>query len=227
MATPFLKWAGGKRWFVKNHADLFPETYNRYYEPFLGSGAVFFHLEPKAAILSDANPHLIECYQAIKDDWKIITEIMRQHQHNHCKDYYYDIRGTRFDNRFERAAKFIYLNRTCWNGLRIAEILFDYFDVVKNIWSEAWDTRQKKQVLNRSNGFRALMRAYREIYNEHGMPGGFPNITYIETYLRKSGLRDIDFNTTMFPPGSTGESRLLKVFSGNMSVEDAKALQKF
>ncbi len=119
MATPFLKWAGGKRWFVKNHADLFPkkDKINCYFEPFLGSGAVFFHLEPKEAVLSDANPHLIECYQAIKDDWKLVLRYLQEHQRKHEKDYYYEIRSKNYHSRFKRAAKFIYLNRTCWNGL--------------------------------------------------------------------------------------------------------------
>ena len=110
--------------------------------------------------------------------------------------------------------------------MRIAELLFDYFDTVKTIWPEAWKTRKKKQVLNRSNGFKALIRTYRVIYNKHGTPGGFPNKAYIEDYLRNSGLKDIHFNTTMFPPGSTGESRLFKVLTGEMSVDEAKALQK-
>lgn len=117
MATPFLKWAGGKRWFVKNHEDLLPKKFNTYYEPFLGSAAVFFHLEPKEAVLSDANPHLIECYQAIKDDWRLVVRYLKEHQRKHEKDYYYEIRAKQFNSRFTRAAKFIYLNRTCWNGL--------------------------------------------------------------------------------------------------------------
>ena len=117
MVQPFLKWAGGKRWFVKNHDDLLPEKFNCYYEPFLGSGAVFFHLEPKEAVLSDANPHLIETYQAIKDDWRQVLHYLKKHQRHHDKDYYYEMRGRNCKTKHTRAAKFIYLNRTCWNGL--------------------------------------------------------------------------------------------------------------
>lgn len=117
MATPFLKWAGGKRWLVKNHENLLPDKFNTYFEPFLGSAAVFFHLEPKEAVLSDANPHLIECYQAIKDDWRLVLRYLKDHQRKHEKDYYYEIRAKKFKSRFTRAAKFIYLNRTCYNGL--------------------------------------------------------------------------------------------------------------
>lgn len=117
MVQPFLKWAGGKRWFVKNHSDLLPKTFNHYYEPFLGSGAVFFHLEPKEATLSDANPHLIETYQAIKDDWRQVLYYLKKHQRNHSKDYYYEIRARNCQTKHTRAAKFIYLNRTCFNGI--------------------------------------------------------------------------------------------------------------
>lgn len=64
---PPLKWAGGKRWLVQSHATMFPKDYDRYIEPFLGSGAVFFHLQPKKAILSDVNSALIATYQATRD----------------------------------------------------------------------------------------------------------------------------------------------------------------
>lgn len=117
MTIPFLKWAGGKRWLVKNHSELFPNSYNRYFEPFLGSGAVFFHLKPKNAVLSDANPRLIETYQAIKENHKLIERYLLAHQNQHSKDYYYNIRAMKLRSKFTRAAQFIYLNRTCWNGL--------------------------------------------------------------------------------------------------------------
>ena len=117
MVQPFLKWAGGKRWLVQNHADLFPKKFNRYIEPFLGSAAVFFHLNPEEAILSDANGRLIETYQAIKENHKLVEKHLRQHQRDHSKDHYYETRAKSFQSKFTRAAQFIYLNRTCWNGL--------------------------------------------------------------------------------------------------------------
>jgi len=117
VVQPFLKWAGGKRWLVQNHADLFPKKFNRYIEPFLGSAAVFFHMQPDHAILSDANGRLIETYQAIKENHKLIEKHLRQHQRDHSKDHYYETRAKSFQSKFTRAAQFIYLNRTCWNGL--------------------------------------------------------------------------------------------------------------
>lgn len=116
-AKPFLKWAGGKRWFVKKHPDLFPAEYNRYIEPFLGSGAVFFHLQPKKAILGDLSEDLIETYQAIKDDWKNVYRHLKVHHKKHSEQYYYKIRDANYRSNTTKAARFIYLNRTCWNGL--------------------------------------------------------------------------------------------------------------
>jgi len=116
-ALPFLKWAGGKRWLVKNHFDLLPTTYNTYYEPFLGSGAIFFALTPQKAVLSDANARLVETYTTIRDDWKKVKTILCRHQRNHSNVYYYEERSRVRRSLFERAAQFIYLNRTCWNGL--------------------------------------------------------------------------------------------------------------
>lgn len=114
---PFLKWAGGKRWLVGSHKDIFEIKFNNYIEPFLGSGSVFFHLLPKRAILSDKNSQLINTYMAIKLDWRAVFNELQLHSKKHCRDYYYEIRATTFDDIFRQAAQFIYLNRTCWNGL--------------------------------------------------------------------------------------------------------------
>ena len=115
--VPFLKWAGGKRWFNHLYSDLFPGKFRRYCEPFLGSAAVYFHLQPQTAVLSDINRSLIGAYEAIRDDWQRVERILRRHQLLHSDDYYYFVRNQSCASRFERAARFIYLNRTCWNGL--------------------------------------------------------------------------------------------------------------
>lgn len=114
---PFLKWAGGKRWLVSNYPDLFPEKYKNYVEPFLGSGAVYFHMQPHRAILGDANADLIGVYQQIKENWKPVAKTLQSYHRLHDKDFYYEIRGKEFRSPVKKAAKFIYLNRTCWNGL--------------------------------------------------------------------------------------------------------------
>lgn len=115
--TPFLKWAGGKRWLAQSYVNLFPDTYNIYIEPFLGSGSVFFNLQPQDAILSDLNYELIETFKALKQNWKIVYKYLQEHGGRHSKEYYYQIRKIEYRSTYKQAAKFIYLNRTCWNGL--------------------------------------------------------------------------------------------------------------
>ena len=65
---PFLRWAGGKRWLIKQLDDFLPDTFNQYHEPFIGGGAIFFHLNPRQAFISDFNAELIETYNAIKNN---------------------------------------------------------------------------------------------------------------------------------------------------------------
>lgn len=114
---PFLKWAGGKRWLVRRHPELFPANCARYVEPFVGSGAVFFHLAPARSILSDLNGALINLYDCLKKDPDRIHRLLAAHAKQHGKRYYYVVRGTEFREPFAKAAQFLYLNRTCWNGL--------------------------------------------------------------------------------------------------------------
>lgn len=114
---PFLKWAGGKRWLVEKHSHLLKVKHERFIEPFLGSGAVYFSLQPKSAILCDRNEQLIETYSAIKDDWQKVEDLLRKHHNKHSTEYYYEMRAKRMRSASSRAAQFIYLNRTCWNGL--------------------------------------------------------------------------------------------------------------
>lgn len=116
-STPFLRWVGGKRWLVDTYPEIFPRSYNRYIEPFLGSGAVFFHLRPETALLGDSNAALIDTYQAIKSDWRKVWTVLRRHHRQHDSDYYYRIRRSGPRTLHTRAAKFIYLNRTCFNGI--------------------------------------------------------------------------------------------------------------
>lgn len=114
---PFLKWAGGKRWLTSSQNDIFPSDFNTYIEPFLGSAAIYFHLAPKKALLSDLNQELIETYTAIKHDWKLVKRYLTKHHNSHSKDYYYKVRAAKPTLSNSKAARMIYLNRTCWNGL--------------------------------------------------------------------------------------------------------------
>lgn len=114
---PFLKWPGGKRWFVANHSHLLPTSFKRYFEPFLGGGSVYFHLEPKRACLADINTELIDVYRAIARRRAQLEQYLRDHEEQHGKRYYYRIRSSAPTGLAERAARTLYLNRTCFNGI--------------------------------------------------------------------------------------------------------------
>ncbi len=117
MSNTFLKWAGGKRWFVSREYQRFPREFNRYIEPFLGGGAVFFYLEPQEAILSDINSELINTYIAVRDDIESVYRNLRIHARNHCKEYFYGVRDRRTRTSATSAARMIYLNKSCFNGI--------------------------------------------------------------------------------------------------------------
>ena len=116
--APFLKWAGGKRWLMPIANALSELNQSVYFEPFLGSGAMFFGFRPERAVLNDANAELIETYQALRDNPDSVLSALKKHSAAHReKDYYYKVRASRPQKAHTRAARFIYLNRTCWNGL--------------------------------------------------------------------------------------------------------------
>lgn len=114
---PFLKWPGGKRWLVSQYSDLLPRGFQRYFEPFLGGGAVFFYLSPKQPILSDTNGELINTYRCLKTNASAINDQLSQLNKKHSTSLYYRIRDTQPLDSVERAVRFLYLNRTCFNGI--------------------------------------------------------------------------------------------------------------
>jgi len=117
MCEPFLKWPGGKRWLVRQYPSLFPTQYCRYLEPFLGGGAVFFHLAPQRACLSDTNGELINAYQCLKKHARVIENRLADLQRKHGETFYYRMRATRPTGAIDQAVRFLYLNRTCFNGI--------------------------------------------------------------------------------------------------------------
>ncbi|MEH1890737.1 MAG: DNA adenine methylase [Nostoc sp.] len=114
---PFLKWAGGKSRLIQQYIPYFPKSYKNYYEPFLGGGAVFFYLQPSAAILTDINADLINTYYCVRDHVEELISLLKEHKIRHNKDYYYSIRNYSGGTDIEKAARIIYLNKTCFNGL--------------------------------------------------------------------------------------------------------------
>lgn len=114
---PFLKWPGGKRWFVANYQQVLPQEFNSYFEPFLGGGSTFFHLMPQEATISDINPDLINTYRVMANHPRELRNLLEEHQELHSTEHYYDVRDHIPDGAVERAARFMYLNRTCFNGM--------------------------------------------------------------------------------------------------------------
>lgn len=119
--APFLKWAGGKARLIEQFQPYFPQEFGRYHEPFIGGGALYFHLQPEDAVISDVNERLISAYTAIRDELPALMERLELHAKKHSRDHYYRCRErfnqARSMSNVERAALMIYLNKTCFNGL--------------------------------------------------------------------------------------------------------------
>ena len=107
----FVKWPGGKNKLYLNNPDIFPSSFNKYLEPFLGGGSIFFHLSPEEAILGDVNERLISLFQSVKNDYKKIFYEVEELISTHSSDQYYKIRKI-FNSSNSKPEHFLYLN---WN----------------------------------------------------------------------------------------------------------------
>ncbi len=122
LISPILKWAGGKKQLLPQIEALIPKKYTSYYEPFLGGGAVLFSLQPRVAYINDYNEDLINVYDCVKNDLESLIVLLKTHENT--PEYFYKIReidrNTKtFEklSKVEKASRFIYLNKTCYNGL--------------------------------------------------------------------------------------------------------------
>lgn len=118
---PIVKWVGGKRQLMFELIKNMPKSYNRYFEPFIGGGALFFELQPEQAYISDMNEELINLYSIVRDNvYELIDDLSK---HEVSKEYFLEIRNIDRTEQYtelsdvERASRFIYLNRTCFNGM--------------------------------------------------------------------------------------------------------------
>jgi len=121
-AQPFVKWVGGKRGILPALLDRLPPQFDRYYEPFVGGGALFFALQQRRAPvpveLSDVNADLIATYRAVQQHPEALIAALEVHAARHDADYYYQVRQRHgLADPVDRAARLLYLNRTCYNGL--------------------------------------------------------------------------------------------------------------
>jgi DNA adenine methylase len=125
VSYPFLKWAGGKTQILSELEKFVPLEFTRYFEPFLGGGALFFHLTTKKnirriAYLSDINQELITTYKVVKDDVERLIDLLKEHQKDYDKnpkEFYHELRSSVPATDIEIAARMITLNKTCYNGL--------------------------------------------------------------------------------------------------------------
>ena len=123
---PFVKWAGGKRQIMPEIKKYVPENYDTFYEPFVGGGAVFFELAPRKAVLNDYNSELMNVFECIKDEVKFdkMCKELNKHEMLHSKEHYENVRKVDRDKieynklaDYKKAARTIYLNKACFNGL--------------------------------------------------------------------------------------------------------------
>ena len=126
LVRPFLKWAGGKRQLLPEIVKYVPNMTSKhtYYEPFLGGGALLFELQPPKAVINDSNKELINCYKVIKDSLDELMEELSIDKYSNSETSYYEMRDLdRSTKKYEilseveKAARIIYLNKTCYNGL--------------------------------------------------------------------------------------------------------------
>jgi DNA adenine methylase len=116
-AKPFVKWAGGKRQLIGILRSNAPTAYNSYFEPFVGGGALLFSLLPRQCLISDINPELVNAYTVIRDDVEGLIRDLKLHRND--ETYFYEVRAKILSNmsKVQRASRFIFLNKTCFNGL--------------------------------------------------------------------------------------------------------------
>lgn len=118
---PFLKWPGGKRQLLRELLQRLPKKYGRFFEPFVGGGALFFAVKPEYGYISDINPELINVYEVVQNNVEELIESLKKHKNN--ERYFYQLRSAdrteeyKYWNNVDKASRTIYLNKTCFNGL--------------------------------------------------------------------------------------------------------------
>ena len=123
LLSPMLKWVGGKRQLLSDIVPMIDKNSPMYVEPFIGGGAVLFNMQPSRAIINDYNQELINVYMTVRDNLDELLEELKVHEENNSADYYYEIRALDREDAFrhmsnvQKAARVIYLNKTCYNGL--------------------------------------------------------------------------------------------------------------
>ena len=192
-ARPFLKWAGGKTQLLPELLTRVPKTFHIYLEPFLGGGALFFALNPKTAILNDSNRELIETYRAVQTQPESLIERLNDHASKHSEAYFYEVRAQVVNptDTIAIAARLIYLNKTCYNGLyRVNQK--GQFNVPFGGYANPTicDQENIRLCSNVLQGVKLTSLDYREFFSRYGNDGDF---TYLDPpYIPRSRYSDFD-----------------------------------
>lgn len=222
IVKPFLRWAGGKTWFTKHIENYIPKDFNDYYEPFVGGGSVFFYLKSKGfiknkAYLSDSNSDLINTYKILKNHSNDLFEILKTHIDT--EDEYYRMRSTDFSDKIEKAAKFLYLNKTSFNGIyrvnrngkynvpygrRNLNILYDFEHLkdisiaLKNTYLSTQDFKQRCKLIKK-NDFVFIDPPYTVAHENNGFIQYNQSIFSWNNQLQLSKLtKDLDSKGAFF-----------------------------
>lgn len=172
--VPFLKWAGGKTQLLPHLSKYIPLKFGKYIEPFLGGGALFFFLQPSKSILSDSNEELINCFKIVQNNVDQLIQILKTYKNT--EEFYYQIREQNINklSPIERAARFIFLNRTCYNGLyRVnKEGKFNVpYGNYKN--PTICDVPKLLRAHNALKGAKIIYGDYKQVLREFAKPGDF------------------------------------------------------
>ncbi|MEN9231904.1 MAG: DNA adenine methylase [Thermostichus sp. DG02_5_bins_236] len=228
-ARPFLKWAGGKGQLLSQYEPFFPQEWGTYHEPFLGGGAVFFHLAqredgptldgstgspsepnpPFRATLSDINPELVNVYCCVRDQVEDLIAQLTLHQAQHSSDYYYTLRAADSQDPLWRAARLLYLNKTCFNGL-YRENSCGHFNVPLGRYRnpricDADNLRAASQVLQ---GIPLLVQPFWQIL-ERAKPGDF---VYLDPPYHPLSTSSSFTAYSRYPFGEAEQRQLREVF---------------
>lgn len=213
---PIIKWAGGKRKFANQIANLLGEIEGTYYEPFLGGGAMLLHLAPDRAACADINPELINFYQVVKTNADgLINTLEAEFIPFHNKSFYYEVRGWDRDSKqyshldpVRRAARFLYLNKTCYNGL---------WRVNKDGMNNVPFGRYKKPTILLKDDILAASK-----YFSHN------NITFLECDYKDLVSRATAGDTVYFDPPydiEAGQSEFVSYTASGFNRQDQKELK--
>lgn len=170
---PFLKWAGGKTQLIPELSKLIPIQYNKYIEPFIGGGAFFFFLNPEKSIISDSNSELIITYKAVRDNVEAVIKLLSKYKNE--ETFFYKIRSldTTKLTDIERAARLIYLNKTCFNGLYRVNKKGEFnvpFGKRDNNYLNKETLRDASEFLQRA---KIINSDYLKTLHKHAKPGDF------------------------------------------------------